>query len=598
MATKLPNHQTTRSDVFKELHDSEASYYRDLDYIDSYVLPGFAAALNVTEQNPLCLKIFGGIDRIKALSKQLCVGLDQQARKQDPCVSDLFISLSNEFVVYSERISNQPTAVKTYEDAIRNDSRLKDAMKIIFASKHARQRNYLDLFSLEYQRLCRYNLFLDRMVKVTDKSHPERDNLVLAQTKMNRIVMLVNEIKGEHERKQRLIKIADTIEFTGAYPAFPLVVPGRTVLYHGRLDKLRTFFNKPYYFFVFSDLIIYTLEVSSLFRASKYQVQGVVKLDQYANATSASNASPSKHYVSIYQGLQHVGKHYDALTQQNKQDFLQAFDEARTTWLVKFIQKSSKDRLQEKMERDRQACVLCSKVLSRFGRNRCPFCTKDVCTECFACTFSDRKCCVDCGKQRGVVAVDPRLVPNYRAYMCTQPPSSLSTTQRFTLTANMILVSPGDQLEAYYIVNQRFALGRNVTSGQIGCFSLNGTAINPKLDKGEKQNFALFGAIYDPEIIAPSLNQLTHQYNNQMKSASQLITTSPGGATSPLPTAEEKKLHTFAISLMPGDVILITFDNGDGWLFGMSLKTQKYGYVYYTALKIIRGTSVPKPKYQ
>eukprot|EP00461_Guttulinopsis_vulgaris_P001879 UN01880 len=119
---KLPNHETTRFDVFTELFESEKSYYEDLTYIFMHISPGLAAARGVAESSSFIQQIFGGVEKIRLLSKKLLAGMDLALRESptDPQISDLFIALSGEFVVYSERISNQPQALAAYEDAIKD----------------------------------------------------------------------------------------------------------------------------------------------------------------------------------------------------------------------------------------------------------------------------------------------------------------------------------------------------------------------------------------------------------------------------------------------------------------------------------------------
>jgi len=544
---------TTRADIVKELFDSEQAFLATLTYIVETLHPGFAAARGVPENHALCATIFGGIPPIRKLSQRLSLLLEKATRENpsDPFVADVFLDLANEFICFSSYISNQPQAIQAYRDAI-SDQRTLDAMKILLASKQAQGRSPEDIFALVFQRVCRYGLFLDRLIKTSGPTHPERESLLLASRKMQEIVGVVNSMRGEHERKVKLAAVAKLIEFNGDYPQFDIVIPGREIIYHGPLNKIRTLFNKPLYFFIFSDIIVCTEEQRSLFRQTRYNVKTVLKLDQYFKVTKHDQASPTKNWISIFQGLQHIGRHYDALTKSNFEQMLTAFDEVLTSWTINFIQSQAKDRLDEKLRRDRAVCTLCPRPLSRFGRNSCFFCKKQVCSDCFSCEFANRRCCTRCGEVRGVVPIHPRLIPHYRSYTCVSGYTVSS--------ARMIGLSPGDLLEVYLSVNQRWGLGRNITTNQVGCFPLANCILDISRDQGENQNFSLFVGVFEPK-------------------------NKPGAK------------NNFPLTLDVGDVIAVTWDNNDGWYYGYSLKTEKFGYVHYSDLVIVQNTELLKRKY-
>jgi hypothetical protein len=124
----------------------------------------------------------------------------------------------------------------------------------------------------------------------------------------------------------------------------------------------------------------------------------------------------------------------------------------------------------------------------------------------------------------------------------------------------MVELKEGDELEVYLQVNQRWALGKNVTSNKVGCFPLGSCKLDMTRDQGENQNFGLFAGVFEPQ-------------------------NRPGAK------------NTFA-QLDVGDIIVITWDNGDGWYYGMSLATGRFGYIHYTDLVVVKNTEILRRKYQ
>jgi hypothetical protein len=571
---------TTRQDVLKELVESEASFHKDLGFIVDYLLPGFAAAKNIDKKSSLCVSIFGNIEPIYQLSFKFLQALQReytQINPQDPCVSTIIITLAKDFECFAQYVSNQPISVKQYQDTLDHDPRAADAMRVLFASNTARFRGHLELFALPYQRLCRYGLFLQRLIKLSAQ-HPEYDNLLRAETEMNRVVSQVNAMRGEQERRAKLEQVALLIEFTGTYPPFPINIPQREIIFHGPMTKIRTFFNRAFYFFIFNDIIVYTMEIKSLFRDKRYQVKGVIKVDEYLSIKSHDKSSNTKHWISIFQTIKHIPKHYDAQYAGNKKELLRAFDEVTTRFAVDFIQKKSKERIQEQKEKSRQLCSICPSILSQYGRNTCFNCKRDVCNDCFNCTVADRRMCIKCGEQFGVQNVDYRLIPAYRSYICvtgtninTTLSTNINTTTTTTTTtttaastptaANMISLNKDDQLQVYFTVNQRWGIGSNITQQTFGCFPIGNCKIDQLTDKGENQLFCSFAGFYSPQFLK--------------------------GAT-----------NTFPKPLNVGDVIVITYDNNDGWYFGLSLQTKSFGYIHFSDLLIVRNTEIAKKKYQ
>ncbi|KAK2947214.1 putative RhoGEF domain containing protein [Blattamonas nauphoetae] len=83
---------------------------------------------------------------------------------------------------------------------------------------------------LPVQRIPRYELLLQQVLKLTEDDDPEKDQLVLALDKVKKVCNVVNLAKATSSQKQRLITIQEGTQVTDQKTQI-LIIPSRRVLF-------------------------------------------------------------------------------------------------------------------------------------------------------------------------------------------------------------------------------------------------------------------------------------------------------------------------------------------------------------------------------
>ncbi|KAL7718195.1 hypothetical protein QTN25_004494 [Entamoeba marina] len=115
----------------------------------------------------------------------------------------------------------------------------------------------LDLRSyliMPVQRLPRYNLLLKELIQNTDENHPDYNNLNSAIEGIKEVTLEVNERVKDIERRAKVLKVQTLI--TGLKD-LQIVEPNRAYVMEGMMIKVCKKANKPRYFYLFNDLLIY-----------------------------------------------------------------------------------------------------------------------------------------------------------------------------------------------------------------------------------------------------------------------------------------------------------------------------------------------------
>lgn len=141
------------------------------------------------------------------------------------CISDVFLSMMQELLEYSEYCSNLPDAlakIRQLEDA-RPDFREFLAEQ----SKQVKMQFELsDLVNLPMQRVLRYPLLLTELIKHTPDTHPDHQPLQKALKGLKEIAVSINEAKRD---KENLKNIADLQSRLTDYAGAELSTYGKLV---------------------------------------------------------------------------------------------------------------------------------------------------------------------------------------------------------------------------------------------------------------------------------------------------------------------------------------------------------------------------------
>ena len=77
------------------------------------------------------------------------------------------------------------------------------------------QRKLNALLITPVQRVPRYKLLLDDVIKATPRFHPDRANLEEARTQIDAVAWYINDQIKEHENNQLMISIQKSLQGEG-----------------------------------------------------------------------------------------------------------------------------------------------------------------------------------------------------------------------------------------------------------------------------------------------------------------------------------------------------------------------------------------------
>jgi len=232
--------QAYRTKVAQEILKTEAVYTSSLKVcIDSYLRP----LEDSLQKKPLISreqikKLFSDIEIIHSFNAKLKEELETRVKNWSPsqCLGDIFKKIVGFLKVYTNYVQNYGNAIATLEELKKNKH---------FASwlEQTRQKEgvNLDLGSfliMPVQRVPRYNLLLEELVKHTWKDHRDYDDLVDAKNQVQEVTTYLNERKREAENMQKLLQIQASI--VGNCPT--IAVPSRHFVQqfsvHSKRDEL------------------------------------------------------------------------------------------------------------------------------------------------------------------------------------------------------------------------------------------------------------------------------------------------------------------------------------------------------------------------
>uniref|UniRef100_A0A8C9X7P9 Rho guanine nucleotide exchange factor (GEF) 11 n=1 Tax=Sander lucioperca TaxID=283035 RepID=A0A8C9X7P9_SANLU len=206
LATLSPR-EVERQAVIYELFTTEASHLRTLRVLDQVFFQKMRSVLNSDEL--AC--IFPNLPQVYELHASLCEAMKK--RRETPIVQDIGDVMlarfedaaGDEFQEQASQLcSQQSQALELIKNKQRKDPRFAHIIQECEASPHCRRLQLKDLLVSEMQRLTKYPLLLDNIIKHTEAASSDLPSLQRAQACCRGILQAVNEVVGEIEHRQRL----------------------------------------------------------------------------------------------------------------------------------------------------------------------------------------------------------------------------------------------------------------------------------------------------------------------------------------------------------------------------------------------------------
>ncbi|XP_062850511.1 rho guanine nucleotide exchange factor 11 isoform X3 [Trichomycterus rosablanca] len=203
----LSSREIDRQAVIYELFTTEASHLRTLRVLDQVFFQKMRSVL--TSEELAC--IFPNLHQVYELHASLCESMKKL--RESPIVQGIGDTMLARFedaagAEFQEQVSHlcsqQSQALELIKSKQRKDPRFAHLIQECEASPHCRRLQLKDLLVSEMQRLTKYPLLLDNIIKYTEGGSPDLQPLLRAQTCCRGILQTVNEVVRETEHRQRL----------------------------------------------------------------------------------------------------------------------------------------------------------------------------------------------------------------------------------------------------------------------------------------------------------------------------------------------------------------------------------------------------------
>jgi len=244
---------TKRDKVALEIWETEQTYVRSLQLVNKYYLKPIRE--NGLLKEKAIETIFGNLEQILATNEELLIALTERLEiwGVNSNLGDVIKKLVPFMKIYSDYYCKYNAA----NDELKRQMARSSSLTAFLEKTKATTPEGLDLFSyliMPIQRIPRYRLLLEELIKHTAEDHFDRANLALALTEVQELANLMNKNVGIMEKYEELRVIEKRL--TGKRPR-NLVIWGRFLVHEGELTKLCRKVPKRRYFFLFNDLLLY-----------------------------------------------------------------------------------------------------------------------------------------------------------------------------------------------------------------------------------------------------------------------------------------------------------------------------------------------------
>lgn len=367
-----------RDNNANEFLTTEQSYLKSLIVLNEvYRRPMINASkkeeipLSLDEVDAIFSKYF---TQILKVNLTLLKGLVERLENWSPTqlLGDLLLDLMPFLKMYTNYTGGWEKAISILDEYESKESFNNFIQQCIAQYPNAQPiRSYL---IMPIQRIPRYRLLLEDLIKHTDKSHPDYESLSSSLNKVMHVANQVDQAINEQKNRAKLLQVQK--KFLENVPIFEA---GRVFIKEGELTKICRKDNKKFMFFLFNDMLMYAKEMPG----GRYTRNRIYPLNSILIKDLPDE--PNKKVVNAFQ------------VNSNKKSFvvLANSPEEKNAW-VKELNKCIED-IDEKMKtfHDKKTREVSTFAPVWVPDSECPTCI--ICGVKF--TFIERKHhCRQCGK--------------------------------------------------------------------------------------------------------------------------------------------------------------------------------------------------------
>eukprot|EP01102_Stenamoeba_stenopodia_P017985 TRINITY_DN6535_c0_g1_i1.p1 TRINITY_DN6535_c0_g1~~TRINITY_DN6535_c0_g1_i1.p1 ORF type:complete len:681 (-),score=184.82 TRINITY_DN6535_c0_g1_i1:810-2852(-) len=257
---KLPPEEMERlkGRTLEELVSTERDYVSDLSIIIKTFLEPMRnqKMASVSELRIL----FGNVEEIYEANKSLLAEMEELLSTKNSGIGQVFLKSADLLMkLYMSYIGNYQTAISSAHSIASNNPKIETYLKSLEGSTVTRGLDLNAFLIKPVQRICKWPLILNEILKYTPPGNPDRDHLIDAYHALESITHDVNELKAFSENLQKMMEISTKLQGLQKDQTFRLIQPTRIFLREGLVHTLRPGSVKPRksFFYLFNDVLLH-----------------------------------------------------------------------------------------------------------------------------------------------------------------------------------------------------------------------------------------------------------------------------------------------------------------------------------------------------
>eukprot|EP01117_Protostelium_nocturnum_P006600 TRINITY_DN2376_c0_g1_i1.p1 TRINITY_DN2376_c0_g1~~TRINITY_DN2376_c0_g1_i1.p1 ORF type:complete len:623 (+),score=229.58 TRINITY_DN2376_c0_g1_i1:195-1871(+) len=386
--------ETRRYNTIFEMYTTEKSYQNSLQKIIRLYLNPIRDG-NAPIEPKYVPKIFANIEEIQGVSAQFLSELEAivKAWKDGDTVGQLWVTLIPKLDIYLGYMKNHHTTIITINNLVEK--------KVVSTWLNAQKEesNGLDILAfliMPVQRILRYKLLLEDLLKNTPDTHEDYENLSKSLENILALAFSVNESMKAEENFKKLIQIQKS--FVGNVKE--IVAENRTFIMEGPLYKVCRKSSKFRWVFLFSDALVYASFVVGTGSKNNKQLRKTASTAMTRPDNDSSLVPKHLFHRIIYLNNMQIKDMEDTETQKNAFQIITTEDksftvfaetpEEKAKWIKHLTKLTSSTNLEETApvwlpDSTTKKCMLCPKTFNVVQRrHHCRYCGMVVCGSCSA----------------------------------------------------------------------------------------------------------------------------------------------------------------------------------------------------------------------
>jgi len=249
-----------------EIVKTERTYVRSLQTIvQNFMEPLQKSGLIRNDEKS---KLFSNVNLIVGVNQTLLHQLEERVSDWsfETCLGDVFLTLSPYLIMYTTYISNYTQAMETYQ-RLQQQPAFANMITKCKATLDAKL-SFEDYQIMPVQRIPRYVLLVEGLLKYTPESHPDRALLTDALALLRDVAKKINEQRRLNEAMQKVMEIQQSIIGFSE----ELVQPSRRLVHEGEVTRFENGHtaSSNCFLFLFNDILVVTERKKSMFDGKNY----------------------------------------------------------------------------------------------------------------------------------------------------------------------------------------------------------------------------------------------------------------------------------------------------------------------------------------